>query len=164
MRVLRFFYTKTFLKTQSTWQCQKAVSVTRNDADFGLGLNMQWPQDMSDVCETCSGLTPCATELCDVIHGQHKSMTLSGRWHSQGDFPMPDKNFHQQFFFANSCRQINIFAPNLLFLCILRQWQLLARTLADWWQVWINQSGESHNLVTHLVNQYVTCTHNAQIK
>ena len=40
-RVFRFFYTKTFLKTHRTWQGQKAVSVTRNDAVFGLGLRMQ---------------------------------------------------------------------------------------------------------------------------
>ena len=161
--------------------------MTRNDAVFGLGLRMQWPRDRC--------LTPSATELCGVIHGRHKSMTLLWVCH----FPIgilgqvwylivsiPDlctltylkgevkfsrwrSNARQKFspaifFFANSCCQINIFAPNLLFLCILRQWQPLARTLADWWQVWINQSGESHNLMTHLVNQYVTCTHNSQIK
>ena len=28
----------------------------------------------------------------------------------------------------------------------------------------LNQSGESHDLVMHLVNKYVTCTHNAQIR
>ena len=72
-RVIRFFYTKTFLKTHRTWQGQRAVSVTHNDAVFGLGLRM------SEVCEACSGLTPSATELCDVIHGRHESMTLSGR-------------------------------------------------------------------------------------
>ena len=31
------------------------------------------------VCEAFSGLTSSATELCDVIHGRHESMTLSGR-------------------------------------------------------------------------------------
>ena len=31
-------------------------------------------------------------------------------------------------------------------------------------QYWISQSGESHDSVTHLVNKYVTCTHNAQIR
>ena len=36
-------------------------------------------RQMSEVCEACSGLTPSATELCDVIHGRHESMTLSGR-------------------------------------------------------------------------------------
>ena len=69
-RVIRFFYTKTFLKTHRTWQGQKGVlvtrtssqakgtnstsflthkvelvplaceDVTRNDAVFGLGLRM----------------------------------------------------------------------------------------------------------------------------
>ena len=65
-RVIRFFYTKTFLKTHRTWQGQKGVSVTRNDAVFGLGLFTT--RQMSEVCEACSGLTPSATELCDVIH------------------------------------------------------------------------------------------------
>ena len=78
-RVIRFFYTETFLKTHRTWQGQKAVSATRNDAVFGLGLRMQvTTRQMSEVCEACSGLTPSATELCDVIHGRHESMTLSG--------------------------------------------------------------------------------------
>ena len=36
-------------------------------------------RQMSEVCEACSGLTSSATELCDVIHGRHKSMALSGR-------------------------------------------------------------------------------------
>ena len=31
-------------------------------------------------------------------------------------------------------------------------------------QYWISQSGESHDSVTHSVNKYVTCTHNAQIR
>ena len=31
-------------------------------------------------------------------------------------------------------------------------------------QDWICQSGKSHNFVTHVVNKYVTCTHNAQIR
>ena len=79
-RVIRFFYTKTFLKTHSTWQGQKVVSVTRNDAVFGLGLtHALTTRQMSEVCEACSGLTLSATELCDVIHGRHESMTLSGR-------------------------------------------------------------------------------------
>ena len=28
----------------------------------------------------------------------------------------------------------------------------------------INQLGESHDFVTHLVNKYATCDHNAQIR
>ena len=81
-RVIRFFYSKTFLKTHRTWQGQKAVSVTRNDAVFVLGLRSTHAlttRQMSEVCEACSGLTPSATELCDVIHGRQESMTLSGR-------------------------------------------------------------------------------------
>ena len=31
-------------------------------------------------------------------------------------------------------------------------------------QDWINQLGESNDFVTHLLNKYVTCTHNAQIR
>ena len=79
-RVIRFFYTKTFLKTHRTWQGQKAVSVTRNDAVFWFKPTYALTTRlMSEVCEACSGLTPSATELCDVIHGRHKSMTLSRR-------------------------------------------------------------------------------------
>ena len=33
---------------------------------------------------------------------------------------------------------------------------------ADCEQVWINQSGGLNDLVTHSVNKYVTCTHNAK--
>ena len=78
--MIRFLYTKTFLKTHRTWQGQKAVSVTRNDAVFGSRpTHAVTTRQMSEVCETCSGLTPSATELCDVIHGRHESMALSGR-------------------------------------------------------------------------------------
>ena len=78
--MIRFFYTKTFLKTHPTWQGQKAVSVTCNDAVCGLRpTHAVTTRQMSEVCEACPGLTPSATELCDVIHGRHESMTLSGR-------------------------------------------------------------------------------------
>ena len=40
----------------------------------------------------------------------------------------------------------------------------VTRDDADQWQVWINQSGESHDLMTLSVNKYVARTHNAQIR
>ena len=73
-------------------------------------------RQMSEVHEAWSGLTPSATELCDVINWQIKIyMDTTSLWLSRGDVPTPDKNFHQRFFFsANSCHQINIFCAKFI--------------------------------------------------
>ena len=53
---------------------------------------------------------------------------------------------------------------NILHMAISKnqvQWHMImVMTLHDK-QYWINQSGESHDFVTRLVDKYVTCTHNA---
>ena len=40
----------------------------------------------------------------------------------------------------------------------------VTRDDADQYQVWINQSGESHDLITLSLNKYVARTHNAEIR